>query len=134
MRKLILAVASEPVLDDYREALIEQLGLKLYTQIIDMNVSSIWHTKVELVANCINMILNGQADFVVLASRTGNGLQVLANKNEHIRAAPIPRKEYVEEAAALDPNMCDVDSTFNDPQAASDLVVELLNTCKSLGR
>lgn len=134
MRKLRLAVASEPMLGDYREPLIKLLGLKLDAQVLNMNVVSKWHTKEKIVANCIAKVLSGLVDFVVLVSRSGNGLQMIANKDEHIRAAPIPRIEYVEEAAAIDPNMCEVDSTFHDPQSACDLVVELFRARERIGR
>ena len=134
MRKLRLAVASEAILDDFRESLIELLGLGLDAQVLDMNVKSNWRTEEDLVANCVEKVLNGSVDFVVLASRTGNGLQMIANKHEHIRAAPIPRVEYVEGAAALNPNMCEVDARFHDPRGAYDLLVEFFRVRERPGR
>lgn len=134
MKKLKIAVASEPTLDEYRKILIEHLSLMLDAQVSDINILSQWRNKEELVENCIEEVVSNHVDFVVLVSRTGNGLQMIANKHEKIRAAPIPRMEYVEEAASLDPNMCEISSTFFDPQSASELVVELFRLRKTIER
>lgn len=120
-----LAIASEEILNEYRNNLKELLSAELNIQIFDMNIMTNWETKEDLVTNCVEKILNHSIDFVVLVSRSGNGLQMLANKNDQIRAAPIPRTEYIEEAATLEPNMCEVDATFHNPESACNLVIEL---------
>jgi hypothetical protein len=125
MKELRVGIATEPMLDDYRNRLIGLLGVKLDAQIIDINIASKWRSEEELVANCIERVLSKQVDFVILVSSTGNGLQMIANKHEQIRAAPIPSMKYVEDAASLYPNMCEIDSGSLDPFSASELVVEL---------
>jgi ribose 5-phosphate isomerase RpiB len=125
-----LAIAAEPMLEDYLEVLRNLLKAELETEVLDMNEMPNWNNTEELVGNCIDKVLSGSVDFVVLVSQSGNGLQIIANKNEHIRAAPIPNDAFVNEAIAVDANMCEVCSTTQEPESACDLIVKFAHARK----
>jgi len=127
MKKCKLAVASEEVLDNYRNDFLELLEDVLNADILDLNTHSNWETLEDLASNCIDAIISGSMDFVILLSITGNTFQILTNKNELIRAAPIPNMEYVEEASKFDPNMCEINTYSQGPRSACDIVIQLLH-------
>jgi ribose 5-phosphate isomerase RpiB len=118
-----LAVASEPEIDDYRQTVIDFVGAELESAIFDVNAGSEWETNERLVEICIDLVITDSVDFVVLASRSGNALQMIANKHKEIRAAPIPNDALLEDALDVDANMCEVCSTYQTPQAASDMII-----------
>ena len=132
MGKMRVGVASEEMLDDFRVEFIKLLSDELESYVLDLNLNSEWETHQELVANGSEMIVGNSIEFVVLISRSGNGFQMLANKNENIIAVPIQSIDYFAEAVSLEPDMCEIDTYSYTPLKGCELVSKLLNALDSV--
>ncbi len=122
MIRTVVGLASEPGLLEYRSALRELLERSGAT-IIDLNAAETWSTVDQLIDNCVTAVHTGDVDFVVLVSRSGNGLLMMANKHSGVRAAAALSIDYAREAGAeLQAQMCEVSSEVHDPTTAAAFV------------
>lgn len=126
MHPIAIALASEIDLDDYRQRVAQALFRRDFRRVVDLNVLTASTSEQELVGKCVNAVNENVFDLIILVSTSGNGLQILANKIPEIRAAPLPSREFIEEAVALNPNMCEVSATTQTPDQAAALIIELI--------
>lgn len=125
LNDLVVGVVAEPDLDEYREGFVDRLRT-LGISPLDLNVLSDWATVEELVNHATRYLLEHRVDFVALISLSGNGLQMLANKDAEVRAAPLLGMALVPEAVAIKSNMCDIGAATHSIPEATELLLALL--------
>lgn len=126
-----IAVASEILVDEYRRELVSFLEQMAGVNLLDANVMTNWRDEEDLVRNCVEMVLSRSVDFVALASVSGSGLSMKANKHDGIRSAVLPNSEYIVEAVELGANMCEVSSALCSPEESAHLFLRFNDALKN---
>lgn len=126
MKNKSYILISEPDLEAFRGQLLRKLRAGIAGNFLVLNELFADLTADKLILEATRQIVAGQASLVVLVSRSGHGLQMIANKNPSVRAASLNSSEAVKEAVELNANMCEVSSQLQSVDEAANRILSFL--------